>query len=391
MKITIVGTGYVGMSLAVLFSQKHEVTAIDIDKNKIDKINDRISPIKDNLISKYLLNKNLNLVATLNYEMAYKKADYIIICTPTNYNAYKKSFDVSTVEKVIKKIIKLNSKCYIIIKSTIPVGYTLSIRNKFKKKDIYFSPEFLREGLALYDNLHPSRIIIGGNSKKAKLFGELLFDFVSAKRKKLVSVETMGSSEAEAVKLFSNTYLAMRISYFNELDSYCESNNLRTEDVIRGIGHDPRIGNFYNNPSFGYGGYCLPKDTKQLLKNYKDVPNKIIKAIVDSNTTRKEFIAKRIIAKKPKTVGIYRLVMKLESDNFKESAILEIIKIILNKNIEVIIFEPQIHEDKFMGLSVIKDLKKFFSMSELIVANRNSKELATVKNKLYTRDIFNKN
>ncbi len=390
MKITIVGTGYVGLSLAVLFAQKHHVTAVDIDKNKIKKINNKISPIKDNLISKYLLKKNLNLVATLNYERAYKKADYIVVCTPTNYNPKKKSFDVSTVDKVIKNILKLNKKCPIIIKSTIPVGYTSSLRNKLKKNDIYFSPEFLREGLALYDNINPSRIIIGGNSKKAKLFGELLYKLVDSKKRKSVSVEIMGSSEAEAVKLFANTYLAMRISYFNELDSYCETNNLKTQDVIRGIGHDSRIGNYYNNPSFGYGGYCLPKDTKQLLRSYKDIPNKIIKAIVESNKTRKEFITKRIMAKKPKTVGIYRLVMKFESDNFKESAILEIIKILVSKNINVIIFEPQIIQKKFMGLNVINDLKQFLSIPDLIVANRNSKELVSVKKKLYTRDIFNK-
>ncbi len=391
MKVSIVGIGYVGMSLAVLIAQKNQVFAIDIDEDKINKINNKISPIKDELISDYLKNKKLNLIATKDYDEAFKNSDYIIISTPTNYNSETNSFDVSTVDNVINNIMKSNKHCPIIIKSTIPVGYSFNLRNKFLKEDIFFSPEFLREGLALYDNLNPSRIIIGSKSKIAKKFGKLLHSLVDEKKKQSVSVEFMDSSEAEAVKLFANTYLAMRIAFFNELDSYCESYNLKTEEVIRGVGHDSRIGNDYNNPSFGYGGYCLPKDTRQLLQDYQDVPNNIIKAIVESNITRKEFIANRIMLKNPSTVGIFKLSMKLGSDNFRESAIIDIIEKLINNDIKIIIYEPRLNKDKFMGLSVIKDLNKFFLQSDLIVANRNSKELDTVKDKIYTRDIFNTN
>ncbi len=387
MKITIIGAGYVGLSLATLLSESNEVTILDIKQSKVDQINNRISPIVDKEIDDFFKNKQLNLNATSSEE-AYLDSKFIIICTPTNYDVASSEFDVTTVEKVISDALKLNKKASIIIKSTIPVGFTEKIRKKFNKKDIFFSPEFLREGSALRDNLNPSRIIVGGDSKEAKLFANLLFENANHSNKK-IPIEYMSSSEAEAVKLFSNTYLAMRIAYFNELDSYCETHNLDTERVIKGISHDPRIGNHYNNPSFGYGGYCLPKDTQQLLKNYDKVPNNLIKAIVDSNTTRKDFIANSIIKKKPETVGIYRIIMKKRSDNFRESAIQGVMKRLKAKGIKVIIYEPLLTEKLFFNSPIIEDLNEFKFQSSLIVANRFSPEISDVKEKVYTRDLFN--
>lgn len=391
MNITIVGCGYVGLSLAALLSRNHSVIALDIDPEKIDKINKRIVIFDDDLLIDLFNNEALNLKATLNESEAYSQSDYIIISVPTNYDSNTSAFDVSIVESIIKNINLSGNNCPIIIKSTVPVGFTETCRVKFSKNNIYFSPEFLREGRAVYDNTYPSRIIVGGTNEEAKLFGKLLLDITNKKLSNKIPLLFMESSEAEAVKLFSNTFLAMRIAYFNELDSFCEINRLDTKKIIEGVGHDNRIGNYYNNPSFGYGGYCLPKDTQQLLKNYNNVPNNIIRAIVDANKTRKDFIAEQIIKKKPKVVGIFRLIMKEGSDNFRDSSIQGIIKRIKAKGIEIAIYEPKLKEKLFFGSKVISELETFFNISDLIIANRNSSELDSVREKLYTRDIFQEN
>jgi UDPglucose 6-dehydrogenase len=392
MKITVVGTGYVGLSLAALFSKNHSVVALDIDPEKIEKINKRIAIFDDDLLIDLFNNETLNLKATLNQSEAYSQSDYIIISVPTNYDPNTNAFNVSIVESIIKNITLSGNNCPIIIKSTVPVGFTEKCRVKFSKKNIYFSPEFLREGKAVHDITYPSRIIVGGTNEEAKLFGKLLLD-VTNKKKSINKIPLlfMESSEAEAVKLFSNTYLAMRIAYFNELDSFCEINKLDTKNIIEGVGYDSRIGNYYNNPSFGYGGYCLPKDTNQLLKNYNNVPNSIIRAIVDANKTRKDFIAEQIIKKKPKVVGIFRLIMKEGSDNFRDSSIQGIIRRIKAKGIQTVIYEPKLEEKLFFESKVISELETFFNISDLIVANRNSSKLDSVREKLYTRDIFQEN
>ena len=390
MKLTVIGTGYVGLSIATLLSTRHDVVAFDIDKDKVNKINNRNSPIKDKDLVKILCNLDISLIATNKKDVAYLDAELIIICTPTNYDVDTNEFDTSTVEETISDSIKMNNKLSIFIKSTVPVGFTEKMRAKFDKEDIYFSPEFLREGKSVYDNQHPSRIIVGGKSKKAKDFSKILLD-IARDNKEEPPVILMNSNEAEAVKLFSNTYLAMRIAFFNELDSFCEFNMLDTRSVIKGTSFDPRIGDYYNNPSFGYGGYCLPKDTQQLLKNYEKVPNNIIRAIVDANSTRKEFIANQIIAKKPKVVGIYRLVMKEGSDNFRESAVQGIMKRIKAKGIKIIIFEPEFKEKTFYGSYVLEDLEDFFNQSDIIIANRKSSDLDKVTHKVYSRDLFREN
>ncbi len=391
MIIGIIGCGYVGMSLATLLSRNASVLCYDIEQKKIDMINKKRSPIKDKLISEYLLNKELNLSASEDNKKIYSTADMIVICTPTNYNPKNNEFDTSSVENTISEVVKINKSIPIFIKSTVPVGFTIGLRKKFNKDNIFFSPEFLREGFALYDNLNPSRIIVGGYTDEAKNFAQLLLDNVDRKNKN-VSVILMESSEAESVKLFSNTYLAMRIAFYNELDSYCEINKLQSNNVIKGIGLDQRIGNYYNNPSFGYGGYCLPKDTQQLLKNYEKVPNNIISAIVEANKTRKDFIANQIIKKNPKMVGIYRLVMKHGSDNYRESAIQGVMKRVKAKGIPVIVYEPTLNDEKmFFGSKVYKELNKFFEDSDIIIANRYSEELKPVDFKVYTRDIFQEN
>ena len=390
MKLTIVGSGYVGLSLAILLSQYNEVVAYDIDKEKIDKISNRVSPVEETELAKLLQSNDLNLHATCINNEAYNNSDYIIISTPTNYDPKTNEFNVKSVEQAIDEAQYFAPSATIIIKSTIPVGFTEYIRKKLNNKNIYFSPEFLREGKAIFDNQNPSRIIVGGNSKNAKVFAKLLLQ-IAKQDPDTVPIEYMSSTEAEAVKLFSNTFLAMRIAYFNELDSFCESNQISSRKVISGIGHDPRIGNYYNNPSFGYGGYCLPKDTQQLLKNYDSVPNNIIKTIVDANATRKDFIAEQIINKKPTVVGVYRLVMKEGSDNFRESSVQGVMKRIKAKGIKVIIYEPQSDKDSLFGFKVIKDLQEFINASDVIIANRNSSELSNVRNKVYTRDLFGKN
>ncbi len=390
MKITIIGCGYVGVSLAALLSKTNNVVCFDIDKNKVDMINANIAPIKDDYISKYFKKNKLNLEATISKETAFKRSDFIIICTPTNYDVLTSEFDTSTVENVIKYAIKKRPNTPVIIKSTVPVGFTEKIKKKFKKQNIYFSPEFLREGKALYDNLYPSRIVVGGKDKFAKKFGNLLLKS-SKTTSSQVPVMYMSSTEAEGVKLFSNTYLAMRIAFFNELDSYCEINKISTKNVITGIGYDKRIGKSYNNPSFGYGGYCLPKDTQQLLKNYEKVPNKIIQAIVDANTTRKDFISEQIIKRKPKKVGIFRLIMKEGSDNFRDSAVQGVMKRIKAKGIKCVVYEPYLKSNSFYGSEVSRNINSFLSECDLIVANRYSRKLASVAEKVYTRDIFHKN
>lgn len=387
MKIAVAGLGYVGMSNACLLAQNHEVVAFDISIDRVNLVNQKKSPIQDNYIEDYLKNKNLNLRATSNMEDAFKNAKYVIVSTPTNYDTIRNTFDTSSVEAVIENVIKIEPKAVIIIKSTIPVGYTVEIREKYNFENIIFSPEFLREGNALYDNLYPSRIIVGDNSEQAKLYGQMMFD--AALRKETPVLYT-GSTEAEAIKLFSNTYLAMRVAFFNELDSYAEIRNLNTKQIIDGVGLDPRIGTHYNNPSFGYGGYCLPKDTKQLLANYADVPQNIMSAIVDANRTRKDHIAEQIIQRRPKVVGIYRLAMKSDSDNFRESAVQGIMKRIKGKGIEVVIYEPNFHESDFFNSKVIKDLEQFKKISDVIVANRLSDDLKDVKEKVYTRDLFSR-
>ena len=386
MKIAVAGTGYVGLSLATLLSTSNEVVALDIIEEKVKMINNRVSPIKDKYIEKYFKEKELNLKATLDYMEAFTDAKYIIICTPTNYNDKLNNFDTSSVEDILKKALSLNVDSTIIIKSTIPVGYTKAIRKKYNSNNIIFSPEFLREGHALYDNLYPSRIIVGDKSNKGKEFANLLKN-VSLKEN--VEIKLMDSTEAEAVKLFSNTYLAMRVAYFNELDTYAEENNLNTRDIIDGVCLDPRIGSHYNNPSFGYGGYCLPKDTKQLLANYKDIPEELIKAIVKSNETRKKYIADKILESNPKVVGIYRLTMKSSSDNFRASAIISIINLIKDKT-KVIIYEPTLNKDKYENIEVIKSLDEFKNKADIILANRLEDEIKNVTEKIYTRDIYSR-
>ena len=384
MKIAIAGTGYVGLSLATLLSIMHDVYTLDILEDKVDAVNNRLSPIKDDLITKYFKTKKLSLKATLDPNIAFKDAKIVVIATPTDYDEKINFFDTTSVEDAIGKVLKINRDATIVIKSTIPVGYISSVRKLFNYDNILFSPEFLREGNALYDNLYPTRIIVGGKCEKAKEFGELLLQSCLNAPKVLY----LDPTEAEAVKLFSNTYLALRVSFFNELDTYAEVNGLNTKDIIEGVCLDPRIDNHYNNPSFGYGGYCLPKDTKQLLANYDKVPNNLIKAIVDSNRTRKDHIADMIINKNPKVVGVYRLTMKASSDNFRSSAIQGVMKRIIAKGIDIVVYEPSLEEDNFLNCPVIKNLEEFKLISDIIITNRVQEEIEDVKEKIYTRDLY---